>query len=55
MLTVTTAAGSQSVNGTNWGIDAGGYLTIVDGSDNNIASYAPGVWQSVEMAAAESS
>ena len=44
----TTIAGGQQVNGTQWNIDQG-YLTVADDNGNSVASYAPGIWQSVEQ------
>jgi hypothetical protein len=51
VVTVTTATGTEQVNGTDWTISKTGYLTVVDGNGGDVASYAPG-WLSVAGAGA---
>jgi hypothetical protein len=49
VVTVTTSSGTTQVNGTDWNVDDNGYLTVVDASGSDVATFAAGSWQSVTV------
>lgn len=48
MVTVTTPAGPQPVDGTDW-VTADGILTVVDDDGVDVATFAAGDWTSVTV------
>lgn len=50
MVTVTTTTGDRQVGaGADYSVIEG-ILFVTDASGGNVASFAPGVWQSAEVA-----